>query len=102
MEELLFENPDNPIKKDSLSPLDRLFQSLQQIFYTDERPQGKVIISLRKEWIAEFNDACTRYTIGEQALLILNQLQQEGKLHGEHKKWPEMVKQALNEVKVGN
>ena len=39
---------------------------------------------------------------GEQALQILNQLQQEGKLHGKHKEWPEIVKQVLDKVKAGN
>ncbi|RTZ65411.1 MAG: hypothetical protein DSZ29_04420, partial [Aquificaceae bacterium] len=38
---------------------------------------------------------------GEQAVEILNQLQQQGKLYGEHKEWPAIFKQALDQVKAG-
>ena len=36
---------------------------------------------------------------GEQGLKILNQLQQAGKLQGQHKAWPEIVKGMLNKIK---
>ena len=65
MEELLFaENKQDKESRPAISPLDRLFQTLHSIFYaSQERPQGKIIISLRKEWFTEFYEACRHHRI---------------------------------------
>ncbi len=83
MEELLFNDSHHQAQNNSnetasqVRPLEQLFQTLQQIFYADsdsqsqqQRPQGKLVISLRKEWFAEFNEACRRYQINLQDYLL--------------------------------
>jgi hypothetical protein len=48
---------------------------------------------------AQNNQPSLAIKSGEQALAILNRLQQEGKLHGKHKAWPKIVKGILDKIK---
>jgi hypothetical protein len=48
---------------------------------------------------AQNNQQSLAIASGEKALAILKQLQQQGKLYGRHKTWPEGVKKLLDEIK---
>ena len=48
---------------------------------------------------AQNNQSTQAIQSGKEALVILKQLEQEGKLHGEHKTWPRIVKQDLDRIK---
>lgn len=71
LEEIFFDEQHKAIQ--SSPTLHTLLTTLHTVFYPQngsDRPHAKFILSLRKEWFAEFHDACRQYGLNQRDYLL--------------------------------